>query len=49
MIELSVVNFLACVRCRGHIFSQIIMKFGQNVYLDKVLDEMKNGSHQVKN
>ena len=25
-----------CVDKRGHIFHQIFMKFGQNVYLDKI-------------
>ena len=29
----SVINFLPCVRCRGHIFSPILMKLGQNVCL----------------
>ena len=28
----------------GHIFSPIIMKLGQNVCLDEVLDKFKNGS-----
>ena len=37
-----------CVRSRGHIFSPIIMKLGQNVCLDIILDELKNGSCQVK-
>ena len=45
----SVVNFLACVRSRGHNFSLIIMKLGQNVCLDKILDEFENGSCWVKN
>ena len=38
-----------CVRSRGHIFSMIIMKFSQNVCLDKILDKIKNGSCGVKN
>ena len=29
-----------CVRSRGHIFSPIIMKLGQNVCLDKIFDEL---------
>ena len=32
--SVSVINFLACVRSSGHIFSLIVMKLGQNVYLD---------------
>ena len=28
-----------CVRSGGHIFSPIIMKFGQNVCLDEISDE----------
>ena len=27
------------VSCRGHIFSPIVMKLGQNVCLDETLDE----------
>ena len=46
---LCVVNFLACVRCRGHIFRTIIMKHGQNVCLDGILDEFENGSCWIKN
>ena len=45
----SVVNFLACVCSRGHIFSPIGMKLGQNVCLDEVSDEFENGSCRVKN
>ena len=45
----SVVNFLACVCSRGHIFSLIVTKLDQNVCLDEILDEIKNGSCQVKN
>ena len=33
-----------CVRSTGHIFRPIIMKLGQNVYLDENLDEFKIGS-----
>ena len=33
-----------CVRSTGHIFSPIIMKLGQNVCLDVILDEFENGS-----
>ena len=32
-------QLLARVRSRGHIFTPIIMKLGQNVSLDKILDE----------
>ena len=38
-----------CARCRGHIFSQIIVKLGQNVCLDDILDEFENRLCQVKN
>ena len=37
------------VRCRGHIFSKILMKHGQNVCLDDISDKLKNGSCHVKN
>ena len=30
-----------CVRSSGHIFSLIIMKLGQNVYLDQISDEFE--------
>ena len=33
-----------CVRPRGHIFSLIIMKPHQNVFLDGIWDEIENGS-----
>ena len=38
-----------CVYSRGHIFSLIIIKLGQNVCLTEILDEFENGSCQVKN
>ena len=38
-----------CVGCRGHIFSQIIVKLGQNVCLDEILDEFENSMCRVKN
>ena len=38
-----------CERSRGHIFSQIIMKLGQNVCLDEIFDKFQNGSCRVKN
>ena len=37
------------VRSRGHIFSQIIMKLGQNFFLDEISYENESGSCQVKN
>ena len=37
------------VRSRGHICSPIIMKLGQNVCLDEISNEVKNGSCLVKN
>ena len=41
----SLVQFLEkpCVCSRGHIFSAVLMKFGQNVCLSKILDELKMG------
>ena len=33
-----------CVRSRGHIFSRILMKVGQDVCLDDISDEFENGS-----
>ena len=38
-----------CVCSRGHIFCLIIMKLGQNVCLDKISDEIENGSCRVEN
>ena len=32
-----------CVRSRGHIFSQIIIKLGQNVCLDEISNKFENG------
>ena len=32
-----------CVHSRGHIFSPIIMKLGQNVCLDEILDRFEMG------
>ena len=37
-----------CVRSRGHIFSLILMKLGQNVWLDEISDEFEIGSCGVK-
>ena len=34
---------------RGHIFSLILMKFIQNICLNKMLDKLENGSCWVKN
>ena len=45
----SVINFMACVRSRGHIFSPIITKLGQNPRLDKISDDFENGSYQIEN
>ena len=33
-----------CVRSRGHIFSPILMKLGQNVCLDEISDDFEIGS-----
>ena len=38
-----------CVRFRGHIFSPIFMKPGQNGCLDETSKEFENGSCLVKN
>ena len=38
-----------CVCCRGHIFSPIIMKLCQNVFIDKILVMFEYGSFWVKN
>ena len=45
----SFVNFLPCVRSRGHSFGRILMKVGQDVCLDEISDEFENGSCGVKN
>ena len=37
-----------CVCSRGHIFSPILMKLGQNVCLDKISEEFEIGSCGVK-
>ena len=37
-----------CVRCRGQIFSPIILKPSQNVCLDKISHNCENGSWVVK-
>ena len=38
-----------CVHSRGHIFSPILMKLGQNVCLDKISNEFKIDLCGVKN
>ena len=38
-----------CVCSRGHIFSLIIMKFSQNIFIDKILVLFDNGSFLVEN
>ena len=38
-----------CLCSSGHIFNLIVMKHGQNVFLDEILDGFENGSWQVKN
>ena len=45
----SVVNFLPCVRSRGHSFGRILMKVGQDVCFNEISDEFENGSCGVKN
>ena len=37
-----------CVCSRGHIFSRILMKVGQDVCLDDISDEFENGLRGVK-
>ena len=39
----------SCVCSRGHIFSPIMMKLGQNVFIDKILVMFENGSFWIKN
>ena len=34
---------------RGHIFSPILMKLGQNVFLDEISKQFENGSCWVRN
>ena len=36
------------VSSRGHIFSLIHMKLGQNVYLNNISDEVESGSSRIK-
>ena len=38
-----------CEHSRGHIFSPIFMKLGQDDCLDEISDEFEIGSHGVKN
>ena len=38
-----------CVCSRDHIFSLIIMKLDQNVFLDEISNVFENGSCRVKN
>ena len=38
-----------CVRSRGHMFSLIIIKLGQNVYLGEIAKDFENWSGRVKN
>ena len=38
-----------CVHSIGHIFSQIIVKLGQNVCLDEIWDEFENRLYLIKN
>ena len=37
-----------CVPSRGHIFNLILMKLGQNVYLNEIFNEFENGLCLVK-
>ena len=37
-----------CVCYRGHLFSPMIMKLGQNVCLDKLSEDFENGSCGIK-
>ena len=38
-----------CVCPRGLIFIPVLMRIGQNVCLDEILNEVENGSCKVKN
>ena len=40
---------IPCEHSRGHIFSPLLMKHGQNDCLDEISDEFENGSSGVKN
>ena len=44
-----IINFLPCVLSRGHIFSLIPMKLGQNVCLHEISDEFEHGLCWIKN
>ena len=46
--SLGQVSEKSYVLCGGHIFSPIIMKCGQNVFLDEISDTFENGSCWVK-
>ena len=41
--SIDLISEKPCVHSRGHIFSLIILKIGQNVCLDEILDEFENG------
>ena len=43
-----IINFLACVCSRGHIFSLIIMKLGWNVCLDEISKKFEMGHVKLK-
>ena len=39
----------SCVHSRGHFFSLIMIKLGQNDFLNKIINKFENGSCRVKN
>ena len=47
-MSLGQISEIPYVHSRGHIFSPIIMKLGQNVCLDKISDRFESGSCWVK-
>ena len=46
--SLGQISLKPYVLSRGHIFNPIIMKLGQNVFLNEISDEFENGSCRAK-
>ena len=47
--SLGQIKGISCLRSRGLIFSQIIVKLAQNAYLDNIYDKFGNVECHVKN
>ena len=47
--SLCQIKEIPCLHSRGHISCSIDLKIGQNIYLDKIFDEIEFGSPWVKN